>query len=136
MTKRYTNPSAEMITVLAGLDEVDAVFFEFANAIENIIRIGRSGRCSRSNDYLREALRDSSGGSQQGHRCCFIVDFWSLSDKSRVVFCPSRSISSFDEGMCGRVKAFSIREKFSILIHLFPIFFVVEIFPNPFLADL
>ena len=56
-----------MITVLAGLDEVDAVFFEFANAIENIIRIGRSGRCSRFNDSVRETLRDYSGDSQQGH---------------------------------------------------------------------
>ena len=104
MTKRYTNPSAEMITVLAGLDEVDAVFFEFANAIENIIRIGRSGRYSSFNDYLREALRDCSGSSQQGHRCCSIVDFGGLSNKSRIVFCPSGSISSFDEGTCVRVK--------------------------------
>ena len=42
LTKRYTNPSADIITVLSGLDEVDAVFFEFANAIEGIIRMGRS----------------------------------------------------------------------------------------------
>ena len=42
MTKRYTNPSSDIITVLAGLDEVDAVFFEFANAIEGIIRTGGS----------------------------------------------------------------------------------------------
>ncbi|KAL9068698.1 MAG: hypothetical protein Q9161_006012 [Pseudevernia consocians] len=42
LTKRYTNPSADIITVLAGLDEVDAVFFEFANAIESNIRTGRS----------------------------------------------------------------------------------------------
>lgn len=42
LAKRYTNPSADIITVLAGLDEVDAVFFEFANAIESIIRTGRS----------------------------------------------------------------------------------------------
>lgn len=44
LAKRYTNPSADIITVLAGLDEVDAVFSEFASAIESIIRTGRSCR--------------------------------------------------------------------------------------------
>ncbi|MCJ1389597.1 hypothetical protein MMC18_002454 [Xylographa bjoerkii] len=42
LSKRYTNPSSDMITVLAGLDEVDAVFSDFANAIETIIRTGRT----------------------------------------------------------------------------------------------
>ncbi|MCJ1230994.1 hypothetical protein MMC12_007669 [Toensbergia leucococca] len=42
LAKRYTNPSADIITVLAGLDEVDTVFSDFANAIETIIRTGRS----------------------------------------------------------------------------------------------
>ena len=42
LTKRYTNPSADIITLLSGLDEVDAVFFEFANALESIIRTGES----------------------------------------------------------------------------------------------
>ena len=40
--KRYTNPSSDTITVIAGLDEVDPVFSEFANAIEHCIRTGRS----------------------------------------------------------------------------------------------
>ena len=42
LAKKYTNPSADIITVLAGLDEVDAVFSDFANAIETTIRVGRS----------------------------------------------------------------------------------------------
>lgn len=42
LTKRYTNPSSDIITVLAGLDDVDAVFFDFANAIESIVRNGSS----------------------------------------------------------------------------------------------
>ncbi|KAI4117452.1 MAG: hypothetical protein LQ345_002317 [Seirophora villosa] len=36
LAKRYTNPSSEIITVLAGLDDVDDVFLDFANAIEYI----------------------------------------------------------------------------------------------------
>lgn len=42
LAKRYTNPSADIITVLAGLNEVDGVFTDFANAIESIVRTGRS----------------------------------------------------------------------------------------------
>lgn len=42
LSKKYTNPSADIITVLAGLDQVDAVFLDFANAIEATIRSGRS----------------------------------------------------------------------------------------------
>lgn len=42
LAKRYTNPSADIITVLAGLNEVDTVFTDFANAIESTIRTGRS----------------------------------------------------------------------------------------------
>ncbi|KAL8980932.1 MAG: hypothetical protein Q9177_005735, partial [Variospora cf. flavescens] len=38
LAKRYTNPSSEIITVLAGLDEVDDIFLDFANAIENYIQ--------------------------------------------------------------------------------------------------
>ena len=42
LSKRYTNPSSDIITVLAGLDQVDAVFTEFAASVEIIIRTGRS----------------------------------------------------------------------------------------------
>lgn len=44
LAKRYTNPSSDIITVLAGLDEVDAVFSDFAHAVEVVIRTGRSRR--------------------------------------------------------------------------------------------
>ena len=44
LSKRYTNPSSDIITVLAGLDEVDSIFFDFANAIEHVLRVGRSCR--------------------------------------------------------------------------------------------
>ena len=42
LAKRYTNPSSDIITVLAGLDHIDSVFSEFANTIEMIIRTGRT----------------------------------------------------------------------------------------------
>lgn len=46
LAKRYTNPSADIIAVLAGLNEVDTVFTDFANAIESTIRAGRSREIS------------------------------------------------------------------------------------------
>ncbi|KAM0806194.1 hypothetical protein BDR22DRAFT_827971 [Usnea florida] len=94
LTKRYTNPSAEMITVLAGLDEVDAVFFEFANAIENIIRIGRSAEVrSKAIDV---ALSLTSGAYQTSlvsyfaHRDLFPALMKSIqdSDSTEPVFKP------------------------------------------------
>lgn len=41
--KRYVNTSTDIIIVLAGLHEVDSVFTDFANAIETLIRSGRTG---------------------------------------------------------------------------------------------
>ncbi|KAK2797147.1 hypothetical protein FQN51_008792 [Onygenales sp. PD_10] len=40
LTKKYTNPSSDIITVLAGLDEVDHVISDFVAALDGIIRNG------------------------------------------------------------------------------------------------
>ncbi|KAK4237583.1 hypothetical protein C8A03DRAFT_44557 [Achaetomium macrosporum] len=42
LAKKYTNPSSDIIELLAGLDHVDAVFTEFVGALESLIRNGRS----------------------------------------------------------------------------------------------
>ncbi|KAL8838250.1 MAG: hypothetical protein Q9176_005179 [Flavoplaca citrina] len=47
LTKRYTNPSSEIITVLAGLDRVDACFLDFVDAIETVIRSGGSANYNK-----------------------------------------------------------------------------------------
>ncbi|KAK0667093.1 hypothetical protein QBC41DRAFT_324596 [Cercophora samala] len=39
--KRYTNPSSDIIEVLAGLDQIDTVFGHFVAALEGLIRNGR-----------------------------------------------------------------------------------------------
>ncbi|KAK0736546.1 hypothetical protein B0T21DRAFT_367166 [Apiosordaria backusii] len=39
--KRYTNPSSDIIEVLAGLDQIDSVFGDFVAALEGLIRNGR-----------------------------------------------------------------------------------------------
>ncbi|KAI0156463.1 hypothetical protein GGR57DRAFT_82737 [Xylariaceae sp. FL1272] len=42
LTKKYTNPSSDIIAVLAGLDEVDHVFTDFVGALDGIIRNGKT----------------------------------------------------------------------------------------------
>lgn len=42
MKKKYTNPSSDVITVLAGLDEVDRVISDFVSMLDGIIRNGSS----------------------------------------------------------------------------------------------
>jgi hypothetical protein len=42
LAKRYTNPSSDIIELLAGLDHIDNVFTEFVGALESLIRNGRS----------------------------------------------------------------------------------------------
>ncbi|KAL2166155.1 hypothetical protein VTG60DRAFT_3237 [Thermothelomyces hinnuleus] len=42
LAKKYTNPSSDIIELLAGLDHIDNVFTEFVSALESIIRAGRS----------------------------------------------------------------------------------------------
>jgi hypothetical protein len=42
LSKRYTNPSSDVITVLAGLDEVDHVIADFVAVLDRIIRNGSS----------------------------------------------------------------------------------------------
>jgi hypothetical protein len=40
--KKYTNPSSDIIELLAGLDHIDTVFADFVAALESLIRAGRS----------------------------------------------------------------------------------------------
>lgn len=42
LPKKYTNPSSDIIEVLAGLDAIDTVFADFVGALDATIRNGRS----------------------------------------------------------------------------------------------
>ncbi|GAB1216211.1 hypothetical protein ATERTT37_005420 [Aspergillus terreus] len=43
LKKKYTNPSSDVITVLAGLDNVDQVMSQFVTMLDGTIRNGSSG---------------------------------------------------------------------------------------------
>ena len=42
-SKKYTNPSSDIIEVLAGLDHVDTVFNDLVTTLDNIISSGKTG---------------------------------------------------------------------------------------------
>ncbi|KAJ5585540.1 uncharacterized protein N7459_005340 [Penicillium hispanicum] len=59
LSKKYTNPSSDVITVLAGLDEVDRVISEFVAVLDGIIRNGSSLELRRK--AIRVAIAMTSG---------------------------------------------------------------------------
>lgn len=42
LTKKYTNPSSDIISVLAGLHDADAVMTDFIATLDTVIRTGRT----------------------------------------------------------------------------------------------
>ncbi|KAJ5369804.1 uncharacterized protein N7496_005896 [Penicillium cataractarum] len=59
LSKKYTNPSSDVITVLAGLDEVDHVISEFVAVLDGIVRNGSSLELRRK--AIRVAIATTSG---------------------------------------------------------------------------
>lgn len=41
LSKRYTNPSSDVITILAGLDQVDKRVSDLVNGIDDLVRNGK-----------------------------------------------------------------------------------------------
>lgn len=44
LSKKYTNPSSDIISVLCGLNDADAVMTDFVATLDTAIRGGRSSR--------------------------------------------------------------------------------------------
>lgn len=47
LSKKYTNPSSDIISVLAGLHDADVVMAEFVGALDMVIRNGRNSTFGR-----------------------------------------------------------------------------------------
>ena len=62
LSKRFTNPTSDIIEVLAGLDEVDAVFTDLVATLERVIRDGRTLTIRQK--AVRTAIAVVSGGYQ------------------------------------------------------------------------
>jgi hypothetical protein len=75
LAKKYTNPSSDVISVLAGLHDADAVMTDFIATLDTVIRNGRSSMCHTGcrRKYL---LIKCSPVATQGcpghalHHCC------------------------------------------------------------------
>ncbi|KAK3304765.1 uncharacterized protein B0T15DRAFT_558738 [Chaetomium strumarium] len=75
LAKKYTNPSSDIIELLAGLDHVDAVFTEFVGALESLIRNGRSSArecCPNGVGHVGQEESRSVGGNRAG--CTYTAD--------------------------------------------------------------
>lgn len=72
LTKKYTNPSSDIIDVLAGLDNVDAVFSDLVATLDTAIKNGRNGKIN-VNDmswWLTNDLSVNKAKSHQSRYCC------------------------------------------------------------------
>ena len=88
LKKKYTNPSSDAITVLAGLDEVDRVTSDFVAVLDGVIRNGRS--CKHGAFSATLMLSNwTSRYSAQGYQNSHCNDQRGLQDKPGLVFYPS-----------------------------------------------
>ncbi|KAL1631763.1 hypothetical protein SLS56_004282 [Neofusicoccum ribis] len=55
LSKKYTNPSSDILSVLAGLDDADAVLSELVAALDNIIRSGRNRLLLMSIQFVQDS---------------------------------------------------------------------------------
>ena len=53
LNKRYGNPGADVMTVLAGLDDVDAIFSDFVAVLEDIIGTEKTSADARIHEDWR-----------------------------------------------------------------------------------
>ncbi|EGS23406.1 uncharacterized protein CTHT_0000950 [Thermochaetoides thermophila DSM 1495] len=65
LSKKYTNPSSDIIELLAGLDHVDAIFSDFIGALEAIIR---NGRISAPQECCPNRIGHINQQQQEGQR--------------------------------------------------------------------
>ncbi|KEQ97897.1 hypothetical protein AUEXF2481DRAFT_77795 [Aureobasidium subglaciale EXF-2481] len=63
-SKRYTNPSSDIIEVLAGLDHVDTVFNDLVTTLDTTIKSGKTARIQKK--AVQVALCVASGAFQTG----------------------------------------------------------------------
>ncbi|KAL3479864.1 hypothetical protein BJX99DRAFT_53262 [Aspergillus californicus] len=69
LKKKYTNPSSDVITVLAGLDRVDQVISDFVAVLDNIIRSGST------NDIRFKAIRTAIAMTSGAYKTSLVSYF-------------------------------------------------------------
>lgn len=95
LTKKYTNPSADIIEVLSGLDNVDAVFSDPVAALETTIKTGRDGALEI--DRTQDATDQYSLHKAEGYQSSYRRGSRRLPNSSRLVLRTPRLLSGADE---------------------------------------
>lgn len=65
LSKKYTNPSSDVIVILAGLDEVDKLVSDLVNGIDDLIRHGSNSELIGW--FKKPSITASSSASYQRH---------------------------------------------------------------------
>lgn len=97
LSKKYTNPSSDIIEVLAGLDDVDSVFTELVTTLDVAMKSGRTSKSVSTAKLTSSEL--FSPGTAKGCPTCSVCSIRGLSNGSAHVLYATRSISSNHEGM-------------------------------------
>ncbi|KAL2265841.1 hypothetical protein VTJ83DRAFT_6941 [Remersonia thermophila] len=72
--KKYTNPSSDIIELLAGLDRIDTVFADFVAALETLIRAGRNSAHECCPNGIGHAGQAEAQGSRTAAQCTYTAD--------------------------------------------------------------
>lgn len=70
LNKKFNSPSTDTITILAGLDDIDAIFPDFVHALDSAMLDGRTLQVKQK--AVRTALAAVAGAYQTGLPSYFI----------------------------------------------------------------
>jgi len=98
LSKKYTNPSSDIIEVLAGLDNVDPVFTDLVTTLDNAMKSGKSGALYLAHKTHVLLLIFHSHSTLKGSPGRPMYNFWSLSDRLANLFHATRSFPIPYEG--------------------------------------
>lgn len=96
LSKKYTNPSSDVIAILAGLDQVDKLVSDLVSGIDDLLRSGSDSESIRVNHDMKLMLPSSA--LQQSNQNCIGLDSWRISDWADLLPYTARSLSSIDAG--------------------------------------
>lgn len=76
LAKKFTNPSSDIIELLAGLGHIDTVFSDFVGALESLIRGGRSAAHECCPNGIGHAGQEAPQSPSPGMRasCAYAAD--------------------------------------------------------------
>jgi hypothetical protein len=98
LNKKYTNPSADVIEVLAGLDDVDKLITELVSGLDKLIRAGSTCQLLSLIFSSPFILMMHSRTSEKGHWNCSVLDLEYLPDWASDLSHSSRSLSCNCQG--------------------------------------